>query len=231
MFAIVIQLGAILAVVASFQKRIMEFAKTFPKNPTGRWWNHPLSLVAISFVVTAVPCFIIDEKIGENLESLHVMGWALLIGGLLMWLIDVVYSKKSTIENVEGMTLKQAVVIGFAQIFSAAFPGTSRSMATIAGGQVMGLTRSAALEFSFFLSVPVMLAATGFKLLQFVLKNGSELGSQPWGTLAVGFVVSFIVAWLVIQWFLQWVRKHGFLPFAIYRIIAGAIVLYMAYSK
>jgi undecaprenyl-diphosphatase len=103
-------------------------------------------------------------------------------------------------------------------------------MATIAGGQIMGLTRSAALEFSFFLSIPVMMAATGFKLLQFILKNGQDLTTQPWGTLAVGFVVSFFVAWAVIQWFLHWVRKHGFLPFAIYRIIVGIVVLYFAFK-
>lgn len=230
MFAIVVQLGAILAVVVAFRKRLTDFVRTYPKHTSGKWWNHPLSLVAISFVVTAVPCFIIDEKIGEMLESTTVMGWALLVGGILMWIIDVIFSPKATTDTVEKMNLRQSIVIGFAQIFSAAFPGTSRSMATIAGGQIMGLTRSAALEFSFFLSIPVMMAATGFKLLQFILKNGQDLGSQPWGTLAVGFVVSFFVAWIVIQWFLHWVRKHGFLPFAIYRIIVGIVVLYFAFK-
>jgi undecaprenyl-diphosphatase len=98
-------------------------------------------------------------------------------------------------------------------------------MATIAGGQVMGLSRPAALEFSFFLSIPVMFAAAGFKLLQFVIKDPIAMTTSNWITLAIGFATSFFVAWVVIAWFMQWVRSHGFLPFAIYRVIVGAAVL------
>jgi undecaprenyl-diphosphatase len=98
-------------------------------------------------------------------------------------------------------------------------------MSTIAGGQLVGLSRPAALEFSFFLSIPVMFAATLFKLLQFTLKQPIQLNSEQWGVLAVGFVTSFIVALAVIAWFMQWVRQKGFTIFAIYRIIAGIAVL------
>ena len=104
----------------------------------------------------------------------------------------------------------------------------------IAAGQTAGLTRSAALEFSFFLSIPVMFAATGFKLLQAVLGKSSDahgpidMTAHRWGVLAVGFVVSFFVAWAVIAWFMAWVRKRGFVPFAIYRIVLGVFVLWLA---
>ncbi len=231
MFAIVIQLGAILAVVTSFWKRIVEFAKTFPKNPSNRWWNHPLSFIAISFVVTAIPCFLIDKWIDDILESLVFIACALLVGGVLMWWIDAVFAKRARTESIEAMSLKQAIIIGAAQILSAAFPGTSRSMATIAAGQLVGLNRSTALEFSFLLSVPVMAAATGFKFLQFLIKNGQSLSDIPWGTLAVGFIVSYLVAWGVIVVFLQWVRKHGFAPFAFYRIALGLFLLVYLFTR
>lgn len=227
MFAIVIQLGAILSVVVYFRSRILEFIKSYPKGKSGdrTWWNHPLALVIISFVVTAVPCFLIDDQIGDKLENLRVIGWALIVGGVVMWLVDRVYSSRATTLNMESMSLKQSLMIGFTQIFAAALPGTSRSMATIAGGQVTGLSRTAALEFSFFLSIPVMFAATSFKMLQFVLENETPISAHQWGVLAVGFAVSFVVALAVIAWFMGWVRKHGFAPFAIYRLIVGAAVL------
>ncbi len=232
MFAVVIQLGAILSVVVYFWKRLIEFVHSFIRSwkavepgPAKVWWKHPLSLVMISFVVTAGPCYLIDKKIGENLESMTIIGASLLIGGVLMWVIDWIFSKQVKTEKMDDMTLLQAIVIGFTQIFAAAFPGTSRSMATIAGGQVMGMSRSAALEFSFFLSIPVMFAATVFKLFQFIRKTPVSMDGHDWGVLATGFVVSFIVALGVIAWFMAWVRKRGFVPFAIYRIIIGAVVL------
>ncbi len=228
MFAIVIQLGAILSVVVYFRSRIIEFIRSFPSGKFGdrKWWNHPLALVVISFVVTAVPCYLIDDQIGEKLENLNVIGWALIVGGIVMWVVDRRFSDRATTLNMESMSLKQSLVIGFAQIFAAALPGTSRSMATIAGGQLTGLSRTAALEFSFFLSIPVMFAATSFKMLQFVMKNDTPVSTHQWGVLAVGFGVSFVVALGVIAWFMGWVRKHGFAPFAIYRLIVGTAVLY-----
>lgn len=233
MFAIVIQLGAILSVLVYFRGRIAGFLKTFPTGSDGRhtWWNHPLALVMLSFVVTAIPCLLMDKLIGENLESLPIIGGALIIGGIVMWVVDKRYSSRARTERMESMTLRQAIVIGLTQIFAAAFPGVSRSMATIAGGQVMGLSRPAALEFSFFLSIPVMFAATGYKLSQFVLKSEVAVTTHQWQVLAVGFVVSFFVAWGVIAWFMAWVTRHGFAPFAIYRIVLGAIVLGWVFSR
>lgn len=223
MFAVVIQLGAILAVVIYFWRRLIEFLRSFPRGVQGdrRWWNHPLSLVLLSFAVTAVPCFLIDKLIDEFLENYQAMALALVIGGVLMWVIDVRYHNRATTTNIDAMSLKQAIVIGLAQIFAAAFPGTSRSMATIAGGQIMGLTRAAALEFSFFLSIPVMVAATSYKLLKFVIDSPNSMTAHNWLVLFVGFSASFVVALAVIVWFMHWVRRRGFVPFAIYRILAG----------
>ncbi len=228
MFAIVIQLGAILSVLVYFRERISGFIGTYPKGKSGNrlWWNHPIALVAISFVVTAGPCFLMDKFISENLENKFGIGIALIVGGIVMWIVDKIYSQKSTTKEVEEMTLLQAVIIGLTQIFAATFPGVSRSMSTIAGGQIMGLSRSAALEFSFFLSIPVMIAATGYKLLQFILKSETSVTGEQWLALGLGFGVSFVVALAVIAWFMNWVKQRGFAPFAIYRVIIGAVVLF-----
>ena len=239
MFTVVIQLGAILSVVVYFWQRLADFVSSFFANirtkeigdsdtPTIRWHQHPLALVVISFVVTAIPCFLMDKFIGENLEKPLYIGLAKLIGGIAMLWIDRVFSPKAKTDTMEQMTMKQAIVIGAMQILAAVFPGTSRSMATIAGGQLMGLSRPAALEFSFFLSIPVMLAASGFKLLQFIIKSPVEVQAQQWITLAIGFVTSFLVALAVIAWFMQWVRTKGFAPFAIYRMVVGAAVIWWA---
>jgi len=132
------------------------------------------------------------------------------------------------------MSLGQAVWIGLCQILSAVFPGTSRSMSTIAAGQVAGMSRASALEFSFFLSFPTMVVATFYTLFKSVMGKGenpigvSQITGVQWGILGIGFVVSFIVAYLSVAWFMAWVRKRGFVPFAVYRIIVGALVLVLA---
>jgi undecaprenyl-diphosphatase len=199
--------------------------------------THPLSLVMIAFVCTAVPSLLLTKLIGKHLESLTVMGVSLLVGGIVMWIVDAYFGSPRTVgrhmtERMEDVSLVQAIWIGICQVASAVFPGTSRSMSTIAAGQVAGMSRTAALEFSFFLSMPTMIAATGYDLLKtFHPKHGAEaLGRMPadgheWTVLLIGFVVSFIVALGVVAWFMNWVRQRGFTPFAIYRIIVGIAVL------
>ena len=133
------------------------------------------------------------------------------------------------------MTLSQALWIGFCQMFSAVFPGVSRSMSTIAAGQVAGMSRPTALEFSFLLSIPTMIAATGYSLLK-VVRPGSHgdpaetlapliMTTHSWIVLVIGLVVSFAVALFVVEWFLQWVRRHGFVLFAAYRILLAVMLL------
>jgi undecaprenyl-diphosphatase len=233
MYTIVIQLGAILALPVYFWNRILKLVRTFPRGERGdrTIFTHPLSLTLIAFVVTAVPAWALTKQIGKNLENLWVMALALLIGGIVMWIVDAVFTRPRTM-HMEEMTLPQAVWIGAAQILSAVFPGTSRSMSTIAAGQVAGLSRPAALEFSFFLSMPTMVVATGFDFLKTVMPHHHEADIAPlamnphaWIVLAIGFIVSFVVALAVVAWFMNWVRVRGFVPFALYRIILGVGLL------
>jgi len=229
MYTIVIQLGAILALPVYFWHRIVQFVRTFPRGERGdrTIFTHPLSLTLIAFVVTAIPAWALAKVIGKNLESLWVMAFALLVGGIVMWIVDAVFTYPRT-THMEQMTLPQAVWIGAAQILSAVFPGTSRSMSTIAAGQIAGMSRPAALEFSFFLSMPTMAVATGYDFLKSVIPHHHEAEIAPltmtahdWIVLAIGFVVSFFVALAVVAWFMNWVRARGFVPFAVYRILLG----------
>jgi len=238
MYTIVIQLGAILCVPLYFRSRTARLFSTFPRGESGdrNALNHPLSLVAIAFVCTAGPAFLLTKVIGKHLESLLVMGWSLLIGGIIMWIVDALFGKprhgdRFRTERMEEMTIPQAIWIGICQITSAVFPGTSRSMSTIAAGQLAGMSRPAALEFSFFLSMPTMVTATLYDMWRtFHPKHGEPLGAMPasteeWIVLVIGFVISFIVDLAVVAWFMNWVRQRGFTPFAIYRIIVGTAVL------
>ena len=171
MFSIVIQLGAILCLPIYFRKRIVDFVSTFPHGPRGdkSVWDHPLTLTLIAFVCTAVPAFLLTKVIGKHLESLIIMGTSLVVGGIVMWIVDALYERKVIplrTTDVQDMSVGQAIWIGLCQITSAVFPGTSRSMSTIAAGQLAGMSRSAALEFSFFVSIPTMVAATCYDLLK-----------------------------------------------------------------
>jgi undecaprenyl-diphosphatase len=236
MYTIVIQLGAILALPVYFRNRILTFLRTFPGGERGNRtiFNHPLSLTLIAFVITALPAWALRKQIGANLENLHVMSWALLLGGIIMWIVDATFTKPR-VTHMEEMSLPQAAWIGTMQILSAVFPGTSRSMCTIAAGQVAGMSRPAALEFSFFLSMPTMIVATGYDLFKTLAPNRQTalegnlaplaMDTHQWIVLAIGFVVSFIVALGVVAWFMQWVRSRGFAPFAIYRIVLGLVLL------
>jgi undecaprenyl-diphosphatase len=246
MYTIVIQLGAILCLPVYFRQRIAKFISTFPRGEDGTRTalTHPLGLTAIAFLMTAVPAFLLTKIIGKHLESLSIMGMSLLVGGIVMWIVDAMNSRaeaagpgaSSRIRTwkMEAMSLSQAIWIGTCQILSAVFPGTSRSMATIAAGQIAGMSRAAALEFSFFLSIPTMFAATGYDLLKSLRgKDDNPIGvaqidPHGWVVLAIGFIVSFIVAYGSVAWFMAWVRRRGFVPFAIYRIIVGALVLVFA---
>jgi undecaprenyl-diphosphatase len=247
MYTIVIQLGAILTLPIYFWNRILRFVGTFPQGERGNRtiFTHPLSLVAIAFVVTAIPSYLMTKIIGQHLESPYVIGASLLIGGIVMWFVDARNAKSEAAGeaakggvihtwHMEDMSLGQAIWIGACQILSAVFPGTSRSMSTIAAGQVAGMSRASALEFSFFLSIPTMVMATLYTLYKSLRgKDGNPIGvanidAHGWIVLAIGFVVSFIVAYGSVAWFMAWVRRRGFGPFAIYRIIVGIAVLYFA---
>jgi undecaprenyl-diphosphatase len=241
MYTVVIQLGAIVAVMLYFRGRIIKFIKTFPKGERGdrTIFNHPLTLVFVAFVVTAGPALLLKKVIHANLENFHVMALSLMIGGVVMWIVDALFTKPR-ITHVEEMNLAQSIWIGAVQILSAAFPGTSRSMCTIAAGQTAGMSRASALEFSFFLSIPIMVAATLKELKDSIRPSvdpitkmrppAVHVSQEQWIILAIGTVVSFLVAWAVIAWFMHWVQKRGFVPFAIYRLVAGALLMAYALS-
>ncbi|MGB8060325.1 MAG: undecaprenyl-diphosphate phosphatase [Candidatus Sulfotelmatobacter sp.] len=246
MYSIVIQLGAILCLPVYFWSRIVKFVSTFPRGENGNRTalTHPLGLTVVAFVVTAIPAFLLTKVIGKHLEDITIIGWSLLIGGIVMWIVDAMHAKaeaagpggNSRIHTwkMEDMSLRQSIWIGFCQIFSAVFPGTSRSMSTIAAGQIAGMSRASALEFSFFVSIPTMAAATLYTLYKSLRGKGenpigvAQIDPHQWVVLAIGFVVSFIVAYASVAWFMAYVRKRGFTPFAVYRIIVGALVLIFA---
>ena len=239
MYTIVIQAGAILALLLLYLGRVTEFMHSFPRGESGdrNIFTHPISMTFFAFVCTSIPALALKKWSDRNLGSLTVIALALLIGGIVMWVIDWWTSRfEPNTTHVEDMTLPQAIWIGLCQSLSAIFPGVSRSMSTIAAGQLAGLDRPSALEFSFLLSIPTMLAATGYDLVKEVHPGKAALAagvasehvvmtSERWIVLAIGFVISFIVALGVVEWFLAWVRKHGFTIFAIYRIIVGILLL------
>ena len=247
MYTIVIQLGAILTLPIYFRARIAKFLSTFPQGERGdrNALTHPLGLTIVAFVVTAIPAFLLTKVIGKHLESLQFRGYSLVVGGVVMWIVDARNARAEKAGPVpdggrihtwkmEAMSLGQAIWIGACQILSAVFPGTSRSMSTIAAGQLAGMSRASALEFSFFLSIPTMIVATCYDLLKSLVGKGenpigvSQIDAHGWIVLAIGFVVSFIVAYAAVAWFMAWVRRRGFTPFAIYRIVLGVLVLAFA---
>jgi undecaprenyl-diphosphatase len=259
MYTIVIQLGAILTLPIYFRHRIAKFiGYEHGQTPLlltpfkvaiclvrAMFTSRIVQYVNLAFVVTAIPAFLMTKIIGKHLESLYIIGCALLIGGIVMWFVDARNSKAEAAGeaaqgglihtwHMEEMSLGQAVWIGACQILSAVFPGTSRSMSTIAAGQLAGMSRASALEFSFFLSIPTMVVATGYDLLKSMFGKHADaisvsgIDEHGWIVLGIGFVVSFIVAYGSVAWFMAYVRKRGFAPFAIYRIVVGIAVLYFA---
>jgi undecaprenyl-diphosphatase len=245
MYTIVIQLGAILCLPVYFRTEIKEFLGTYPNGQSGdrTWLTHPLGLTVAAFVVTAIPAFLLTKVIGKHLEDLFIMGCSLVIGGIVMWIVDARNAPSEAagpdaaeggrvhIWRMEAMGLGRAIWIGACQILSAVFPGTSRSMSTIAAGQLAGMSRASALEFSFFLSMPTMAAATGYDLLKSLLPGHANpigtthIDAHGWIVLGIGFIMSFVVAYAAVAWFMAWVRRRGFAPFAVYRIIFGSAVL------
>jgi undecaprenyl-diphosphatase len=242
LFAVVIQLPAILAVVVFFWHRIVSLTRSFLARGLSNQQrlSHPVVLVLIATIVTLIPVAILKKIVKSNMESLLIIGAALTVGGVVMWAVDAYFGKREKEGLVKTTTMDQmsplqAIWVGAVQILSAVFPGTSRSMSTIVGGQLAGMSRAAALEFSFFLSIPIMFAACAKDLKDSISPKsedyiGHALTGHEWTLLAIGSVVSFFVAWAVIAWFMSWVRRRSFVPFAVYRIVVGIAVLAWAFS-
>ncbi len=215
-FDIVIQLGAILAVCYEFRKRLINTLTHMTHQPSSQCFA--INLI-IAFLPAALLGFAFHEQIKEYLFTPLTVAVALIIGGFVILFIENT-AKKPVTFDVEVMTSKQALQIGLAQSLSL-IPGVSRAGATILGGMIFGLSRQAATEFSFFLAIPIMFAATGYDLL----KSWQLLSIDDAVMFTIGFITAFISALLVIKMLLRFVATHDFKVFAWYRIIFGAIVL------
>ena len=215
-FGIFIQLGAILAIVWLYRGRLSETLATAGRSPTSR---RLLVNLLLGFLPAAVVGFLAHDWIKAQLFNPAVVAWALVIGGVLIILIER-WAPKIRIDHVNALPRSTAFGIGIAQVLSL-IPGTSRSGATIMGGYVLGLSRVAATEFSFFLAVPVMLAATSYDLL----KSWWALTPADAPMFAVGFIVSFASALVIVKAFLTYVSGHSFAAFAWYRIGFGVLLL------
>ena len=228
-FTFIIQFGAILSVVILYWKRFFKLNQTPAPEGAGAFkrFLHKYDFywkLFVAFIPAAVLGLLFNDAIDAMLESVVVVAVTLILGGIFMLFSDKIFNKGS--EKTE-LTEKRAFCIGLFQCISM-IPGVSRSMATIVGGMAQKLTRKAAAEFSFFLAVPTMLAATLFKMLKiFTEENGAQILKENLDTLIIGNVVAFIVAMLAIKFFINFVTKYGFKAFGWYRIIVGGAILAM----
>jgi undecaprenyl-diphosphatase len=201
------------------QTAILERVAAVRATPVVFRRNHAFWMIVVGSLPLVIAYFA-HRWAERNLESTLVVALVLLIGGVVMIAIEY-FRPVPTTPSIEEMTWRQALAVGLAQIVAALFPGTSRSAATIMGGELAGLTRAAAAEFSFFLAIPAMSAACAFSLL----KHRTSLDARHLLLLAIGTLVSFLVAWIVIAAFMNFIRRHSFVPFAIYRIGLAIVVL------
>lgn len=217
-FLIIVQLGAIIAVVIYFWKDLTPFVKD--KNAfvsRMRLWIK----VIVGVLPAAVIGLLLDDYISEYfLGNVFVVATTLIFYGIILIIIEKFYKSEGKIDSFGKLSYKMAFTIGFFQCL-AMIPGTSRSGATIIGSLLLGLSRGVATEFSFFLAIPTMFGATLLKLV----KNGMNFTALEWQLIGVGSLVSFIVAYLVIKWFMGYIKKRDFVFFGIYRIILGILVL------
>jgi undecaprenyl-diphosphatase len=228
-FTFIIQFGAILSVVVLYWKRFFKLNNTPAPEGAGAFkrFLHKYDFywkLFVAFIPAAVLGLLFSDAIDAMLESVTVVAITLILGGIFMLFSDRIFNKGS---EETRLTEKRAFFIGLFQCISM-IPGVSRSMATIVGGMAQKLTRKAAAEFSFFLAVPTMLAATMFKMLKiFTEENGMQILRENLDTLIIGNVVAFIIAMLAIKFFINFVTKYGFKAFGWYRIIVGGIILTM----
>ena len=228
-FTFIIQFGAILSVVVLYWKRFFRLNTTPAPEGAGAFkrFLHKYDFywkLFVAFIPAAILGFLFNDAIDAMLESVEVVAVTLILGGIFMLFSDKIFNKGS---EETTLTEKKAFNIGLFQCISM-IPGVSRSMATIVGGMAQKLTRKAAAEFSFFLAVPTMLAATLFKMLKlFTDENSALVLKENVDTLIIGNVVAFIVAMLAIKFFINFVTKYGFKAFGWYRIIVGGTILAM----
>ena len=214
-FTVAIQFGAILSVIVLYWNRFWQTLKFY-------------YVLAIAFLPAAVIGFLLNDAIDALLERVDVVGWMLIAGGIVLLFVDRFFAP--TVEaGSSAVSYPRALKIGLFQCL-AMVPGVSRSAATIVGGLSVGLNRRTAAEFSFFLAIPTMLAATGYKLMKFYM-DGNAFGHEEVTLLLAGNVVAFLVAMAAIKLFIGYLAKHGFRLFGYYRIVVGIIILILYYFR
>jgi undecaprenyl-diphosphatase len=215
LFTVCVQLGAILSVVVLYWKRFFQTIRFY-------------LVLFVAFIPAMVFGLLLGDWIDAVLERVDVVGYALLIGGIVLLFVDRWFAKNESVEPIE-INFKNAFIIGLFQCLAILLPGVSRSAASIIGGLTQKLNRKTAAEFSFLLAVPTMFAATAYKLLKTVLQ-GVSISNDQLMLLVVGNVVAFIVAWLAIKSFIGYLATHGFKMFGYYRILVGLVILVLYYS-
>lgn len=219
MFEVVIQLGAIMAVVVLYFKKLWPFTtkeKYFIKKDTLMMWLK----IAVACVPAAIVGVLFDDKIDELFYHPIPIAIALIVVGIIFVIVEN-HKPKAIVNDIKDITFKTALLIGIAQLIAALFPGVSRSGATIIGGLLLGVSRSVSAEFTFFLAIPVMFGASLLKLVKF----GFDFTGTELAILAIGMTTAFVVSILAIKFLVGYIKKHDFKPFGWYRIILGIIVL------
>ena len=225
MFDVVIQLGAILAVIVLFFHKLNPFAPSKSKEEKGKTWTLWFKVCA-AILPSGILGVLFDDWMDAHLHNATVVSIALIVYGIAFILVERRNQGKyaRAIADVHDIGWKTAILIGCFQALSL-IPGTSRSGSTILGAILLGVGRGAGAEFSFFMAIPTMLGASAIKLLKFFLETGFSMASQELTVLVVGMVVSFVVSLLVIKGLMEYVRKHSFSAFGVYRIVLGIVVL------
>ena len=227
LFLVVIQLGAILAVVLLFWKTIWPFKKVKTRSGNTKVvFSKPTMILWLKVLVACIPAGVIgilfDDWIDEHFYNAIVVGAALIIVGVLFLIIETLNKNKvPRVDRLRDLTFKDAFLIGVFQLVAAVFPGTSRSGATILGGLMIGVSRRVASKFTFILAIPVMFGASLLK----IVKYGFRFSGYELLILVIGMLVAFLVSILIITFMMNYIRKHDFRIFGIYRIILGALVL------
>ena len=230
-FLVVVQLGAIMAVVVLFWSKLWPFNFGAAKNrePFIKWESMQLWFkIIVSCIPAVIVGLLLDDIVDELFYNAIVVAGALIIYGILFIIVEVWNKGKNpVIDKVTEIGYNSAIIIGLFQVLAAVVPGTSRSGATIIGALLLGISRGAAAEFTFFLAVPVMFGASLLK----IVKHGLNFSAFEYITLATGMVIAFVVSLFVIKFFLAYIRKHDFKVFGVYRIVLGiAILLYFMIS-
>ena len=221
LFNVVIQSGAVIAVIPLFSDRCRKLLFDWRKAENR---SYLLKLTA-AFCVTGAGGLILEKNNFQLPETVRPVAWALIIGGFLFVAVETWISKRPKIDEI---TWTVAIIVGLGQLIAAVFPGASRSGTTILLALVLGVSRSAATEFSFLVGIPTMLAAGSLKIAKTLLRPPPNQDSESWGLLILGTLVSAVVSFVVVKWLLKFIQTHTFKGFGWYRIILGGLILLLA---